>query len=502
MPKKETALLVIPFLLATLHLFGQSSTITLGKAEGWNRLETVQNVAMTEGRQGYLDLTVRSAEYVPDAETDALFHFDQLPVRDATGRFKVTSSDVLTATNSPRLGPGAAVFTGDGSGISVAIPPDGFLAPGKAMGDFSIEFWLYPVSADNSSTILLWKGARLQGGKAISQEFRVDFHDRHLRLTFQNLFVPPNGQPYQLVLEGRRGLVPRTWHHHLIRFDAADGLIEYLVDSTPEAVAYVTSTAAEGGSVYLPMSGMSSIPELEIGPSYVGMMDELRIEKSVVTDPHLDPVSDARGIVQTGILDLGYTHSKVQRIDAETETPGQTAVIFLYRIGNSRKADDVANADWVPFQPGTDFTAGASGAPPTGRYLQVRAELLPDGPRLVAPRLHSLSVTYLPDLPPMPPAVVSAQAGNAQVTLKWSAVPELDVKGYLVYYGDRPSQYFGTDAAGGASPIDVGNVTQVTLNGLTNGKLYYFSVAAYDESHTQRSSAFSKEVSARPLRIY
>lgn len=551
MRKKELALIALLFPLVTTIAGAQTQTITLGKQAGWDNITYLQNISMTEGRQGYLDLTIGNSEYQPDVNTDALFHFDNLSVRDAAGRYRVISSDVLTQTNRPKLGAGAALFQQGGNGIRLAIPRDGFLAPGTTTGDFTIEFWLYPVNLQDNGTILLWRGARqAPSGALLSEQVRIDIHDRHLRFTFQNVFVPPDGGAYQLVIEGRNGLIPRTWHHHLIRFDASTGLFEYVVDDTPEAVTYVTTTGTQGSTVYLPHAGVSSIPELQIGPSFVGMMDEFRIEKSFVTDPNLDPVGDFRGVVESGVLDLQYSHSQVQQIDAETETPGQTAVIFFYRIGDKRSATDVVGSDWIPFTPGTDLTVptsqsgstsadsaittgaggatgttsgtspaaatatagtspaaaesgtGGSGGAPTGRYLQIRAELLPDGPRLVAPRLHSVTITYLPDEPPMPPAVIAAQPGNGQVTLKWSAVPEMDVQGYLIYYGEKPSQYFGTDAASGPSPIDVGNVTQFTLSGLTNGKLYYFSVAAYDRSHSQRSSTFSKEVSARPLRIY
>ncbi|MFW5747687.1 MAG: hypothetical protein ACOCX6_02700, partial [bacterium] len=70
--------------------------------------------------------------------------------------------------------------------------------------------------------------------------------------------------------------------------------------------------------------------------------------------------------------------------------------------------------------------------------------------------------------------------------------------GYLIFYGTRPGRYFGTDSDDGPSPVDAGMNTEFTLEGLENGKLYYFSVAAYDDATPPHRSGFSDEVSARP----
>jgi len=128
--------------------------------------------------------------------------------------------------------------------------------------------------------------------------------------------------------------------------------------------------------------------------------------------------------------------------------------------------------------------------------------LYPDGTRNLSPRVSSLRVVYEPNEPPAPPAGLMAAAGNGKVTLSWRAVNELDVKGYMVYYGTSPHNYLGTGAAQGDSPVDAGTNTSIEISGLTNGSLYYFAVVAYDDSIPPQRSDFSPEVSARPSRIY
>lgn len=136
------------------------------------------------------------------------------------------------------------------------------------------------------------------------------------------------------------------------------------------------------------------------------------------------------------------------------------------------------------------------------RYIQLRVELFPDGTRTRSPRVSDLTVVFEPNPPPAPPAGLMATAGNGKVTLTWRKVNDLDLKGYEVYYGSAPHNYLGTGATQGDSPIDAGSATTIEIDGLENGSLYYFAVAAYDTSEPRQLSEFSPEVSARPSRIY
>lgn len=73
---------------------------------------------------------------------------------------------------------------------------------------------------------------------------------------------------------------------------------------------------------------------------------------------------------------------------------------------------------------------------------------------------------------------------GATVDLTWNANLEPDISGYKVYFGNT-SRTYGT-------PVDVGNNTAYTLNGLSDGT-YFFAVTAYDASMNE--SPFSSEVS-------
>lgn len=79
-------------------------------------------------------------------------------------------------------------------------------------------------------------------------------------------------------------------------------------------------------------------------------------------------------------------------------------------------------------------------------------------------------------------------ANAATVTLAWDPSDSPDVAGYKIYYKADSAELplNGTEAAEGASPIDVGNVTTTEIN-LPTGNVWNFRATAYDESGYESS---------------
>ncbi|RMD97412.1 MAG: T9SS C-terminal target domain-containing protein [Calditrichaeota bacterium] len=71
------------------------------------------------------------------------------------------------------------------------------------------------------------------------------------------------------------------------------------------------------------------------------------------------------------------------------------------------------------------------------------------------------------------------------VILSWNPSPEADVMGYKVYYGNASGNY--------TQVLDVGKVTEFTLNNLVENTPYFFAVTAYDTALNE--SGYSNEVS-------
>jgi hypothetical protein len=388
---------------------------------------------------------------------------------------------------------------------SRAVRPGALFARGTRWGDFSIEFWLRPSLANDGEEVLAWSGSRWREGRLKAQELRCTVRARRLVWEFVNFFaaeeavgpVRPGtassglaGTPPSVIrLEGISPLLPRSWRHHLLRFDSGTGLLEYQVDGVPEAVT--NARAGAGGPPLSPFTGEADSAPLYLGRGYTGFLDELRISRAFVEQPVLARYDGRSGTAASQPLDLGYTGTRLKRIQAVYEAPGDSDLFFYYRLSDRRTSAEL-DGDWVQFRPGVELPQAR------GRWLQLRVELFPDGRRSLSPRLSELRVVYEQDLPPAAPAGVQAVAGNARVRLRWSPVREEDVRGYLVYYGTSPGNYHGTGAQRGPSPIDVGPATELDLEGLENGRLYYFTVVCYDSTEPPHRSGFSREVSARP----
>ncbi len=101
----------------------------------------------------------------------------------------------------------------------------------------------------------------------------------------------------------------------------------------------------------------------------------------------------------------------------------------------------------------------------------------------------STSTTITLDNPPPTVTGVTAGNGNAKLFLAWEELDVSDLNHYLVYYstssGTDASDYNGADSSDGASPIDVGNVTNYILGGLQNDIHYYVRVSAVDDTGTE-----------------
>ncbi|MBN2352319.1 MAG: fibronectin type III domain-containing protein [Spirochaetales bacterium] len=476
-------------------LFARDRTIALGGGEQWAAFPKIEGLTALPGRGGFADLCLADSEYPVGPSTDLLLHFNSPPLREETGHYSITSSSAGVNEKYAKFGKGAGVFSGNG-GIVLEPLSGALFGPGSVWTDFSIEFWLYPAALADGEVVFAWKGYRRYGGKLIPQTLECRVRRRTLVWTFENLFTPATGEPFRFELESVESLIPRRWRHHLLRFNNREGILEYLVDDVPAGTRYTTVSGLESSQACVPLIGEAEHSSLSVAPRFTGFMDELRVSAEYVKTPLLHRYSEARGRATSRVFDLGSTGTVVKRVNALLDQPGDTEIDFYIRASDSFDTFERLKGDWRPFVPGKSFGNGL-----TGRYVQLMVEFFPDGGNEVSPRLFSIDIVYEPALAPPSPADLRAVAGDGKVTLSWKPVVEDDVKGYFVFYGEAPLNYLGEGAAEGKSPIDVGNVTTFELSGLTNGKLYFFAVAAYDTATPAHLSEFHEEKSARPSEV-
>jgi hypothetical protein len=337
-----------------------------------------------------------------------------------------------------------------------------------------------------------------------------------LQWDFQDFFsAPDGGEVRSLTLSGSSPVVPKLWSHHLVRFDADSGLLEYLVNGKAEALGYTTPGGTEGGEVYTPIIGVGG--EFVLGKGYTGLMDEFRIHNRYAGQTGREFSTEggiqkypAAGRMETRAIDLELDSNGILRLEAlggritlagnrndyagmgEFRFADNSVVQFFMRAGDNPYT--WTEADWQVVIPGTELPPGFR-----GRYAQVAAVFYPSGDGETSPYLEEMRIVYRPNEPPLPPTRITAIARDGAVEISWRNSPSAETEGYLVYYGKGPGEYFGSGAL--RSPINAGKRNALRIEGLDNGTLYYFAVVSYT-GRELRAGEFSREVTARPLIEY
>jgi hypothetical protein len=468
-------------------------------------------------------LALADEEYHPEENTELLLNFNAAPLMelmDSRSPYAVNRSGIQIQNYERYRGSGSAMVL-PGQGLELAAGLGSMFAPGNVWSDFSFEFWMYPAMFRDGEELFLWEGTAWVEDSPVSQRISISAERGRLSWIFDDFFIsltprtegPPQFQTSSVVLSSRTEIVPRTWSHHLLRYDSESGVLEYLINGRSEDVRYISSdrgavSGGEKGTPLLPYVGEQSPNRVHIAPGFHGFLDDFRISREWVEKPELAVAEDTPGFAVVGPVDLGDDGIRLTGFDAEYRTPGNTDIRFsvLQRDAYAPLQDWEISDDsrWSFVSPGERAQALTPGG--GGRFVYVRIEFFPDGTDRNVPMLQEITLTYDRDPPPPAPGLIRVESGDSLIYLSWSDVVASSVEGYLLYYGDSPGQYFGEDADLGPSPIDLGNVREVELTGLTNGKMYYFRLASYNSYNSPdrglyRDRNISREVFARPSRI-
>ncbi len=469
-----------------------SQEIIVGNGS-WDQIRIRDNITYSESAQGMSNIQLKNNEYQVSDDTDMLLHFNG-NIADRSGNYTlVRNQGILTTSKEKKLGEQAGAFPGDNAFVELSPGRAALLAAGNGkINDFSIEFWLYPIRLSEGEKIFQWSGAIKSGDMTLQQTILCVISGRRLNWVFENFFLPADFSETMIELTSTGVMIPGIWHHHLIRYDSETGLIEYLIDGIPEVNTYANSTGRETGEMFAAVIGNQKPANIILGKSYSGYMDELRLTRAF-SEPDISIFGTAGGSASTSVFDLQNSGCRLLKISTVERKPGKTDIFYYYRISEDYFNPLSSKPAWVQFKPDQLL-------PPSvrGRFVQIKANLYPDGTGKNSPVLSEIRLQYERNLPPLPPEQITAESRDGSVRLSWNRVNDSDISGYKVYYGEKPGYYFSSVSVQGPSPVDTGDRTEITLTGLKNGQIYYFAVTSYDSSEKPQESRFSKEISARP----
>ena len=475
--------------------FADPAVFELGGKSGWGMLQYTENIRMCPGKYGNPGISLNSSLPKITQETDLYLSFDSPAVIEETSSYTVLSSSMRFAgAEQAKFGAGAAVCSPHAKTAGLVLKPQkGSLFAGESSaGSFTIEFWIAPSVAESGSVILQWYSAYFEKDILTDQHVIAQIIQNKLQWDFFNIWQDKYNNGISIQLRGRTNLIPSQWSHHLITYDEEIGLLEYRMNGHTENIVYITENGRESDAVLLSKLGHAA--DLSIGVQYSGMIDEMKVTRQFVEPPTFaeqaalfDRYHLNGGRFESLIIDSGGSMSTAKKIRISVDTPTQTEAVFFIRSGENRYQWTNAEPAWKPVRSGQVITGIQ------GRFFQVAGNLYPDADGQKTPIVHSISLEYEKDTEPLPPARVFAAPKDGSIELSWTPSVDFDVKGYMVYYGERKGEYFSA-----GSPLNAGNVLSFRVPNLDNGKIYFFAVAAYDDENGTRVGSFSQEVWARP----
>lgn len=484
---KRNATILLLFFSFFSPLFADQLRI-VGAEGGWGELIFANRVERID-QAGREVLRLQDARTQLGSTSQLLLGFDEYPLHDAAGHFTVTQDIARISSVEYRFGRGSGVF--EGSPLVLENRSADFFQPASYHRSFTISFFLYSARLRDGEEILHWRGLHDAADGLVSQAMRIVVQNRRLQLQFRNMFQTPEQQMYSVQLTGYEGLLPRRWSHHFIRYSAATGMLEYVVNGVHSAISYITPTGRENGEGFPVHIGNRSGNSLSIGDGLTGLLDDFHIAAQALPYPDNRTVTYEPGRVVVAPVDFEYSRTRLMAVEVKTREPVDTQVRSYYRSGNQLDQRGNVVGSWRPIEELQDEHV----ADPA-RYVQLQFELLSDGVGNQAPQIESAHIRYSRLPPPIPPAHIQVESVEKGLRLQWQPVFDARVGGYKVFYGKQPGRYFGESA--GNSPLDVGEQNSVVLDNLQPNVLYYVSIVSYDKDDDQLVSSFSREVTGRP----
>lgn len=266
---------------------------------------------------------------------------------------------------------------------------------------------------------------------------------------------------------------------------------------TPDGSTLMVLNSPAGGITYIQVSSNTVINTLALGSTLEQAYMTPNGADAYITDYSASSVYELANVVSISSTKPSAINNSNNNVSIITwsSTMSGTYQIELVGVNGNQGSGTV-----IPGRGGS-ISAGQTIATPiySSDFSLVGGA---DGPYTIYIYLTTTSLTAyasttitLLTVPPSPASNLSALPKDSKAILSWTASTSQYIGGYYVYYS--PSLFDINSLP--PTVVDVKNTTSYTLNGLTDGTLYYIGVIAYDIATNE--SILSNIASVTPVYI-
>lgn len=261
-------------------VFSQELKLILNAKDGFKFIQEAHNVSFAKGNRDvlgiYLDrykgiLDFNSVDFRLEIEKDNI-------VKDAALNYFVDSSNAKISNSFHNISGNSLIFYSSRNTIKFKpLTKKAFFYSGNVISDFTIQFWAYRSTSVTGEVIVSWNGYKNIKGVWLDQAIRLESEGGTFVWNFNNVFLNNNGEPIKIKLKSDDDFIPKEWHLHTVRYKQKDGLLEYLIDSKPQAIEYVTADKREGSGYLL---NIGNFIDFALGQYFTGAIENFEIHKS------------------------------------------------------------------------------------------------------------------------------------------------------------------------------------------------------------------------------
>ncbi|MGC8764744.1 MAG: LamG-like jellyroll fold domain-containing protein [Brevinematia bacterium] len=492
-----TFLFFIIFLFYSFNKFENISTFEL-KGREW-KIYRIEGLSLKKDRNGRYFIGL--SENLDDKNADLIIDFENLHF--SSERYRNLYASFIINKNEKFAGNSSGKFSSGESSIKLLPLETSIFYPGKEIGSFSIDFWLYPYKNYDKQYIVYYLGEDVIDPEQRRYGFSIYIEDGKLKYRFENFFYNSDKKKIieNLEISEDEPIALYKWEHHAISFNARNGKLVIYRNGIEERTIRVTEGFSVNGAIYYPYINKNINSPLIIGKNSFFSLDNLRFMEEFITNFDLFPLNRKEAFLITEVMKISENLFFLKDIKLNFKADDNSFLKLAYRISDEIFSPDNTKIPWV-------YVNLENFNPPAylnrGKYIQFKIIVYPE---LAVDdiKLYSATLKYSIDEAPYRPRILKVMPGDGEVEIQWLPSPEDDVAGYEIYYGNESKNYICNDAKEGSSPVfvkrqGVGLEAHRAKLSLINEKPYFISIRTVDVNG--HKSDYSEEIYVRPSSIY